>query len=321
MSAEAQRKWAKTPNGRVCKMYSQMRTRTKHKPSYVGFEVMPREDFDAWMKYHWNEYMALFTAWEISGYSRDLIPTIDRLDSYKGYSHDNIRLATLADNMHASMRDRTLGRRVKATEPRPARTWEERKNPKYKRGSTPEAGPCPFEGCTNRKPTSGRKKDGTPRYRWACVKHSKLYPKYKLDENMRPITETEKVDASCAFGCEKKYCPGEIVDDVMKLADFGKKVDASLSGRGEDTEKGEDCAGHAGCIRMLPYSARDSIPLCRHPFCACVLLPGEDECPGCRPKEITTPLSDRGACTGKPCGHWNGNHPPTPSGIQEETVE
>lgn len=42
---------------------------------------------------------------------------------------------------------------------------------------------------------------------------------------------------------------------------------------------------HEKCIRALPYSEKDEIPMCQNYGCTCILLPGEKYCPGCLEKK------------------------------------
>lgn len=45
-----------------------------------------------------NGYDDLYSAWTCSGYENKLKPSIDRIDNFKGYSLDNIKLITWGDN-------------------------------------------------------------------------------------------------------------------------------------------------------------------------------------------------------------------------------
>lgn len=45
-----------------------------------------------------NGIAALMKPWKESNYSKDLAPSVDRIDDSKGYSFDNIRLVTWAEN-------------------------------------------------------------------------------------------------------------------------------------------------------------------------------------------------------------------------------
>ena len=51
----------------------------------------------------------LFDAWEQSDFDHNLVPSIDRLDDYKPYSFDNIRLTTWGENNSKANKDRRNG--------------------------------------------------------------------------------------------------------------------------------------------------------------------------------------------------------------------
>ena len=56
-----------------------------------------KEEFLSWVLKQDN-FENIFNTWVISGYKMDLVPSIDRLDDYKGYSIDNIQLMTWIEN-------------------------------------------------------------------------------------------------------------------------------------------------------------------------------------------------------------------------------
>ena len=51
----------------------------------------------------------LFYIWEINNYSKLLVPSLDRLDDYRGYSFDNIQILTWQENKNKGHKDRILG--------------------------------------------------------------------------------------------------------------------------------------------------------------------------------------------------------------------
>jgi hypothetical protein len=55
----------------------------------------------------------LFDDWVNSGYKKDLKPSCDRLNDYKGYSFSNIRLVTWSDNYLKSRYDLSNGTNTK----------------------------------------------------------------------------------------------------------------------------------------------------------------------------------------------------------------
>lgn len=105
--------WAKTPKGLVSSMMRAQRSSSKKRghlpPSYSFDELM------AWLTSHpkFDEY---YKAWEDSGYLKQLRPSIDRLDDYKGYSFDNIQLLSWEENLNKSHKDRRQGNNNKRNE-------------------------------------------------------------------------------------------------------------------------------------------------------------------------------------------------------------
>lgn len=58
-------------------------------------------------------FWTLYSAWVKSGYLKNLIPSTDRLDDYKPYSFDNIRLVTWEENNTKGYYDSKIGRNTK----------------------------------------------------------------------------------------------------------------------------------------------------------------------------------------------------------------
>lgn len=69
----------------------------KKKHLYFGKEILSRDKFYEFA-YSSDEFHAMFDVWEKSNYDRKLTPTVDRIDSSKGYSLDNMRWLTHSEN-------------------------------------------------------------------------------------------------------------------------------------------------------------------------------------------------------------------------------
>ena len=84
-----------TKEGLISNIYRKQlensRKRNHPKPSYSRLE---HKD---WMLSQ-KVFHRLFDNWELSNYERDLVPSCDRLDSYKPYTFDNIRIVTWRKN-------------------------------------------------------------------------------------------------------------------------------------------------------------------------------------------------------------------------------
>jgi hypothetical protein len=96
------KKYERTKKGKLMRTYRNMQSRTlgivKDKAHlYLGMDVLPREDF-----YNWSladrEFNRLFEVWVKAGYNKKLSPSIDRKDTSKGYTKDNMRWLTHSEN-------------------------------------------------------------------------------------------------------------------------------------------------------------------------------------------------------------------------------
>jgi hypothetical protein len=84
-----------------------------------GHGEMPytKEQLKLWM--YENNFLSLFDSWVKSGWSTEVKPSVDRIDDFKGYSLDNIRLITWRGNREHQHSDifngvSTSGKRCKA---------------------------------------------------------------------------------------------------------------------------------------------------------------------------------------------------------------
>ena len=104
------KKYEKTKKGFLVRCYRNMLSRvtgvTKNKNHlYLGLSILDKEVF-----YNYsinNEYFNnLFNNWEKSNYDRKLTPSIDRIDSSKGYLLDNIQWITFSENCKRGAKSR-----------------------------------------------------------------------------------------------------------------------------------------------------------------------------------------------------------------------
>jgi len=83
-----------TEKGVIRVMYKSQKANSKrrgHKPPNYT-----KDELKKWL--YLNNFKKLYDAWVASGYDRKYKPSIDRLDDFKGYSFDNIRLVTDIEN-------------------------------------------------------------------------------------------------------------------------------------------------------------------------------------------------------------------------------
>lgn len=95
-------KYEKTKKGFLMREYRNMKSRVtgvqKQKAHlYLGKPLLPREMFYAWALAS-PEFHSLFKAWENSHYERVLCPSVDRMDSDKGYVLSNMEWVTHSEN-------------------------------------------------------------------------------------------------------------------------------------------------------------------------------------------------------------------------------
>ena len=98
----------RTPVGRISYIFNVQKTNSKVRehaaPEYTRAELT---------EWAFNQgLIELVTAWADSGYSKDLAPSVDRLDDSKGYSFSNIRLVTWQENNEKMYADRKVCNRI-----------------------------------------------------------------------------------------------------------------------------------------------------------------------------------------------------------------
>lgn len=95
-------KYEKTPKGFLVRVYRNMLSRvrgiqSRNRELYFGLPILPKEQFYAWALAD-SEFNKLFKVWIESSYSRKLTPSINRIDSMRGYEIDNIEWLTHSAN-------------------------------------------------------------------------------------------------------------------------------------------------------------------------------------------------------------------------------
>jgi hypothetical protein len=96
------KKYEKTEKGFLVRTYRNMLSRvngvTKKKNHlYLGLEILDKEDFYLWSMNSFD-FKYLFEKWIESNYDRKLTPSIDRIDSKKGYCFGNMQWITFSEN-------------------------------------------------------------------------------------------------------------------------------------------------------------------------------------------------------------------------------
>ncbi len=96
------KKYEKTENGFLMRLYRNMKSRItgvqKEKfHLYEGKPLLSKEAFYAWAKNDMR-FRNLFEFYTQSGYDRKLAPSVDRVDSSKGYVLENMEWVTHSEN-------------------------------------------------------------------------------------------------------------------------------------------------------------------------------------------------------------------------------
>lgn len=101
---------SRTRTGFIMRKYNNMRSRIllehEKRHLYPADGLLSKDEFTAWLGIHYMTFDRLFRAWEESGYERRLSPSVDRIDSSKGYTTDNMELVTNSVNCSRGAKNR-----------------------------------------------------------------------------------------------------------------------------------------------------------------------------------------------------------------------
>lgn len=95
-------KYERTPKGYIMRKYQNMKSRIsgvqkKKAHLYKGLELLNKESFYQWA-FSSKEFDYLWTHYVKSGFDCKLSPSVDRVDSSKGYTLDNMEWVTHSEN-------------------------------------------------------------------------------------------------------------------------------------------------------------------------------------------------------------------------------
>ena len=96
------KKYERTKKGKLMRLYRNMKSRVtgiqkKKAHLYNGKELLDKNYFYEW-SLNSKEFHLLFDEWERSGYDRKLCPSVDRIDSSRGYIIENMEWVTHSEN-------------------------------------------------------------------------------------------------------------------------------------------------------------------------------------------------------------------------------
>lgn len=84
-------------------LYKTMKRHQKLRPHKEDTLPFTKDEFKIWLGD--NDFKNKYSLWVEGGYRKNDKPSVDRLDDYKGYSFDNMRLVTWKDNHEHQVRD------------------------------------------------------------------------------------------------------------------------------------------------------------------------------------------------------------------------
>lgn len=99
---EGQQKYNRTLRGVISNRWTKMRERVegktpKGREKYLGLYLCPKDLFIEWASSD-KALIELHRNWVLNNYSMKFSPSIDRIDSTKGYSIDNMQWMTHSEN-------------------------------------------------------------------------------------------------------------------------------------------------------------------------------------------------------------------------------
>jgi len=96
------KKYERTKKGKLMRLYRNMQSRVngvqkaKHH-LYRGKSLLSKQEFYDWAL-SCDEFHRLYNAWVASEYDRKLTPSVDRVDSTRGYETGNMEWVTHSEN-------------------------------------------------------------------------------------------------------------------------------------------------------------------------------------------------------------------------------
>ena len=113
------KKYEKTKKGFVMRMYRNMKSRIsgvqkKKSHLYFGLALLEKDEFYKWILSS-KTFHELFENYEKEGFNRKLAPTVDRIDSSRGYEMGNIEIVTHSENSKRGSISKHRGLKVENT--------------------------------------------------------------------------------------------------------------------------------------------------------------------------------------------------------------
>lgn len=105
----------KTIHGFLQRLYNNMKKRVEGRNSqnphyWAGKPILPKETFFEWSRNH-PDFLRLFKRWILTDCDIKLSPSINRINSKKGYTLDNIEWVTMSQNSSLAGATRSFNKR------------------------------------------------------------------------------------------------------------------------------------------------------------------------------------------------------------------
>lgn len=106
----ATKRYERTGKGKLMRTYRNMLSRVKGiapkgRHRYKDLEILNKQEFYEW-SLNDTEYNRLYDEWVKSGYDRRLSPSIDRIDTTKGYVLGNMQWLTHSENSRKTCKNK-----------------------------------------------------------------------------------------------------------------------------------------------------------------------------------------------------------------------
>lgn len=114
---EQKKEYKHSIHGYLISSYGYMKKRVEGRVSnkkyahyWLGKPILPKEVFIEWSKNH-PDFLRLFKRWTMAGHDQKLSPSVNRIDSNKGYTLDNIEWVTVSQNSSLAGAVRSFNKR------------------------------------------------------------------------------------------------------------------------------------------------------------------------------------------------------------------